>query len=139
MTGAVLQIRVVLGAAHALPGRVRTHWLQEGRRYLERRRRRRRRFIRRRLRRQNALLPLLPFGLASVPGVVHLRGRLHDDGGPLPQILPVRRLGGHDGLCAVHPGRGSVVEVAVGVFPAPQLRQVLFLDVFLRYGQLYGL
>lgn len=65
--------------------------------------------------------------------------RLHDDGGPLPQVLACGRLGRHDGLGAVHPGRGLAVEVPVRLLPAPQLGVMLLLDVLLRHLQINDL
>lgn len=65
--------------------------------------------------------------------------RLHDDGGPLPQVLACGRLGRHDGLGAVHPGRGLGVEVPVRLLPAPQLAVMLLLDVLLGHLQVNDL
>lgn len=59
--------------------------------------------------------------------------RLHDDGGPLLQVLACGWLGRHDGLGAVHPGRGLAAEVPVRLPPAPQLAVMLLLNVLLRH------
>lgn len=99
-----------------------------------------------RLWRLGGILHFVPVGLGGAGGAVLCRlpillrqRRLHDDGGPLPQVLPRRRLGGHDGFGAVHPGRRLAAEVAVRLLPAPQLAVMLLLDVLLRHGQLCDL
>lgn len=93
--------------------------------------------------RRGVVLHVVPNGLCGDGGTVFCplpvllrQRRLHDDGGPLPQVLARGRLGGHDGLGAVHPGRRLAAEVAVRLLPAPQLGEVLLLDVLLRHGQL---
>lgn len=126
-----LQVRVVLGAAQALLGALHGGGLLEESRGV----------TGRSVRIQDRLLLLLLFSLYALLLCVPFyhrvlfgsQRRLHDDGGPLPQVLPAGRLGRHDGLGAVHPGRRLAAQVAVGLLPAAQLSQVLLLDVFLRH------
>lgn len=73
--------------------------------------------------RRAVLLPiLLLFGLFPflvLPIALGCQGRLDNDGGVLSQVLATGRLGSHDGLGAVHSGKGLAVQLTPGLLPAP--------------------
>lgn len=75
----------------------------------------------------------------SFPLLIGRKKRLHLDVGTLPQVLDPGRLGGHDGLGAVHPGRGLGLQIAVRLLPSPQLIDMLLLNVLLSHVQLNNL
>lgn len=65
-----------------------------------------------------------------------MQGILNDDGGVLTEVLAGVWLGSHDGLSAVHSGRGLVAEFAVGFPPALELHAVLSFNIPSGYRQL---
>lgn len=125
-----LQVSVVLGAAQTLFGPASGGRLEE----------------RGGVRRRKMLVCFLPFLLHSrfarlgiLRSLLARQRTLHDDGGLLPQVLACGWLGRHDGLGAMHPGRGLAVEVPVCLLPASQLGVMLLLDVLLRHLQVNDL